>query len=495
VLLLIILQGDKMKICVLQSDYSQSSVAFKHKVSIRNLSDLLPTDQIDHVFLTKATLYRQLKDLSKQGYDIFVNLCQGYRDWDIPSCYEVTLALEDLNLPYTGPTKVLYDMPKNAMKNIAFFAGVETPAFVVAETLFDAEIACHELKFPLFVKPTALGDSLGIDQQSYVSTRKELLSKVTETIANWDTALIEEYIPGREFTVLLLANPDDHQMPIIYKPIELLFSPEQQFGTLDLTPQHQPRSYVACDDQNLDLRLRDAARRVFLEINQGGYARCDFRVDQEGEIYFLEINSPCPVFYPRGRNALADYVLQANQISPSEFLKQTIAEGIARHQRRQKKYQLKQSPIATYGIFAVKDLMAGEIIVPGEAKFQRVVTQSYIQSHWTGAEREAFLRYAYRLTPEVFVLRNANPATWLSQNHSCDPNTAYQGLDLVATRDVEAGEELTLDFASFRGENMMGFECQCGSSNCRGSIRFASCCATEEQFNFSHQLACKVALS
>jgi len=74
-----------MKICVLQPDYSTTDVDYKHYDPPRNLSHLLPNDQVDHVFLNKLTTYRQLKELSKQGYDIFVNLCEGYLEWEVPS--------------------------------------------------------------------------------------------------------------------------------------------------------------------------------------------------------------------------------------------------------------------------------------------------------------------------------------------------------------------------------------------------------------------------
>ena len=112
-----------MKVCVLQSDYSQSTLDYKNYAP-PNLSHLLPSDQIDHVFLKQATTYRQLKELKKQGYDVFVNLCEGYRDWDVSSIHDVTTALEELNLPYTGPKSTLYDLPKElnqfAIRNSQF---------------------------------------------------------------------------------------------------------------------------------------------------------------------------------------------------------------------------------------------------------------------------------------------------------------------------------------------------------------------------------------
>jgi D-alanine-D-alanine ligase len=62
------------------------------------------------------------------------------------------------------------------------------------------------------------------------------------------------------------------------------------------------------------------------------------------------------------------------------------------------------------------------------------------------------------------------PTEWAPQNHSCDPNCAYDGLDVVALRKIKKGEELTLDYAQFLDKNMEPFHCNCGSKNCRGLI-------------------------
>src|ERR1700760_4180382 len=140
-----------MKICVLQPDYSTTDVDYKHYDPPRDLTKLLPNDQGDHVFLNKLTTYRQLKDLSKKGYDIFVNLCEGYLEWEVPSI-DVIQTLEMLNLPFTGPTSLLYDPPKELMKYVAYCEGIKTPAYALIENINDIETACAHLQYPLFVK-------------------------------------------------------------------------------------------------------------------------------------------------------------------------------------------------------------------------------------------------------------------------------------------------------------------------------------------------------
>ena len=166
-----------MKVCVLQPDYSTSGVDYQNYDPPRDLSRLLPGDEVHHVSLNKLTTYKQLRDLSKQKFDVFVNLCEGYLEWEVPSI-DVIHTLELLDLPFTGPTSKLYDPTKELMKYVAYCVGVNTPGYVRIEKSEDVKTASQLLKYPLFVKPAKAGDSLGIDEHSRVANEQELLQKV-----------------------------------------------------------------------------------------------------------------------------------------------------------------------------------------------------------------------------------------------------------------------------------------------------------------------------
>lgn len=460
-----------MKVCVLQPDYGASEIDYRNYDPPRDLSALLPDDVVDHVFINKATTYRQLRELRHKSYDIFVNLCEGYLDWDVPSV-DVVLALEQLNLPFTGPTSRLYTLhSKQLMKYLAYAQGVLTPNYVTASSAGDLERACRELEFPLFVKPEGHGDSLGIDHLSLASSQESLLRKARDIIRDYDTAIIEEYIPGREFTVLAAGNPDDHREPVMYKPLEFVFGGDEQYKSYSLkVTTHSPDCNVPCTDPVLDRGLRDSARKIFLAYGGIGYARMDFRVNGRGDIFFLEINWTCSVFYPEGHEGSADYILKYDGEGQTGFLKNIIREGIARHSRQQKKFTIRYSGAGGYGIYAVSGIRKGEVIYRGEGRSQRMVTLSHVDTCWTEEEREVFRRYAYPVSDEVFLLWDDDPMEWAPQNHSCRPNTEFDGLDLVALRHIDAGEELTIDYATFCSETMEPFDCRCGAPNCRGRI-------------------------
>ncbi len=455
-----------MRICVLQPDYSTSDVDYKNYDPARDLSHLMPEAQFDHVLLNKLTTYKQLRELSKKKYDIFVNLCEGYLDWSVPSV-DVIYTMEQLNLPFTGPSSLLYDPPKELMKYVAYCAGINTPAFALIDSMDDLARECAHLKYPLFVKPHKAGDSLGIDQGSLVRTREELMTKCASIIEEYGPLLVEEYIEGREFTVMLVANAKDRKSCTVFKPVEYIFPEGFKFKTYALkTSELHPEANIPCNDPGLEKKLKDAALKIFQGFGGVGYARLDFRVNSKKEIFFLEVNFTCSVFYKDGYEGSADYILKCDGIDQAGFLQKIIAEGIARHKRKQKLYVMKGNSISGYGIYATRNISPKEIIFKLEESAQRIVTRKHVDNNWNKDEKEVFRKYAYPLSGEVFLLWDDNPSNWAPQNHSCDPNTYYTGLNVVALRPIAKGEELTLNYASFLDEHMEPFACHCGAVNC-----------------------------
>jgi D-alanine-D-alanine ligase len=459
-----------MKVCVVQPDYSTTGVDYKNYDPPRNLSPLLPGDQVDHVFLNKLTTYKQLKNLSKNNYDIFVNLCEGYLEWEIPSI-DVIHSFDLLNLPYTGPNARLYDPTKELMKYVAYCEGVATPQYIRIDEEKDVEKIGQQLNYPLFVKPVKAGDSLGIDEQSLVHDQKELMKKIRESIEEYGPLLVEEYIEGREFTVLVAANGDHQGNCTVFKPVEYVFPEGRSFKTYALkTSELHPDCNRPCEDSLLDPQLREAARRIFTGFGGVGYARLDFRVDRNQKIYFLEINFTCSVFYEDGYEGSADYILKFDGIGKTGFLRHMITEGINRHRQKQKCFEVKGNSISGYGIYATRDITEGEIVFRGEEQSQRLVTRRYVETNWSESQKEIFRRYAYPVSNEVFLLWDDNPTGWAPQNHSCTANTICDGLNVISLRNISKGEELTLDYGVFLDENMESFVCRCGSPRCRGLI-------------------------
>lgn len=117
-----------------------------------------------------------------------------------------------------------------------------------------------------------------------------------------------------------------------------------------------------------------------------------------------------------------------------------------------------------------KPIRKGEVIFKFEEAAQRLVTKRYVEQNWTPQQREEFRHYAYPISDEVYILWDHKPENWAPQNHGCVPNTIYSGLNLIALRDIEADEELTLDYADLLDDTIQPFVCTCGHPNCRKII-------------------------
>lgn len=458
-----------MNICVLQPSYEGSTSDYQHYDPPRDISMILPDHTFHYAFLKKISTFKQLCELKKKGFDLYVNLCEGYIDSDIASI-DVIWALDHLNLPYTGPSAVLYDPPKDIMKLVAYSAGVRTPDYVVAENEVDISLALEQLCFPLFVKPCASGDSRGIDRASLVTDAGDLRRKVLELLNEYEKAIIEEYVDGREFTVLVYADPDPSRPPTALVPLEFIFPEGKSFKTYNLkVRQYHPECNVPCREPRIAEMLKEAACNVFKAFSGEGYARMDFRLSGKNEVYFLEVNFACSVFYPEGYYGSADYILMHDELGHAGFLSKIIEEGLARHARKQKSYFVKHAGCG-YGIFATMNIPSGEVIFNGEEAPHRIVTHTHVEKTWSEENKEVFYRYAYPAGGDTYILWHRDPARWAPQNHSCDPNTAFRGLNVIAIRDIPRGEELTIDYSDFCDERMIPFDCVCGSTKCRGKI-------------------------
>lgn len=461
-----------MKVCVLQPSYEKSEMLKDHARldPPRELADLVPEWSFTNVFLHKASVYSQIKQLKREGFDIFVNLCEGHLEWDIPSI-DVIHTLEMLDLPFTGPSSRLYEPRKDSLKLIASYADVASPPYVLVSKPSDIERAVETLHFPLFVKPNEGGDSFGIDDQSLCWDAAALRLKAALMLQQFDTVLIEEYIGGREFSVLVAADPATPRLARAFRPVEFHFPEGEKFKTYELkNAQYHPGSNRYVEDRELEAELMRAAQKVFENYSGVGYCRMDFRKDGDGPLHVIDANFTCSVFYPEGYYGTADYILQRDGFGAANFLRLIVAEGIARRQESKPAYRVRTEGVAGLGIEASRDLRPDEIVFKGEEMSQRIVSRRWVEENWSETDRHVFAQYAYPIDDEVYILWSNNAFDWAPTNHSCAPNTVFDGLNVVALRHIPEGEELTLDYADYLNEMSASFECCCGAPNCRGLI-------------------------
>lgn len=457
-----------MKVCVLQPSYQDSHAQIASLDIRRDLTGLLPEHEVTHLFLDKATAIRQLRQTQA---DVFVNLCDGAWDEDTPGL-EVVLALEREKQAFTGAGSAFYDPTRQTMKEVCYYTGIDTPAYVFARDDAGIAQAAESLRLPCIVKPEHGYNSVGITECSRVETRQHLYSQARSAIATFGGALIEEFIEGREFSVLVASHPDNEKEPIAYRPIEHRFEPGVRFKTFDYKWKsdfaHMRRPVMEAD---LAQRLQEMTRAVFVALGGTGYARSDIRMDAEGRLFFLEINPNCSLFYRDDDGSTADDILLHDGIGKAGFLRQMIAYALARQQRAIPKYVVRRDLVRGNGLYAARDLAEGERIYQLEEQPHVLVSRAQVDQTWSAQDQEMFRHYAYPLTDDLFVLWDRDPAQWKPINHSCDPNAWVTGLDLYARRAIAKGEEITIDYATMYTERQVDFECLCGSPLCRGMWR------------------------
>jgi hypothetical protein len=284
--------------------------------------------------------------------------------------------------------------------------------------------------------------------------------------------LIEEFIDGREYTVLVAENPDDPKRPHVYQPIEFIFPPGETFKhfTLKWIDWEGMRAEPVAD-QVLAERLMEAGRKLFIGLKGVSFGRCDMRVNEAGEIFVLEINPNCGIFYALDEPGSADLILINDPEGHRGFLERIIKAALARQKNLKPNWYVRHTPERGYGTYARRQIAAGELILKGEQIAHTLVSWEHVKQNWSDAEQHIFERYAYPLTEDIWVVPSQDPGEWRPINHACDPNAWWQGLDIIARRMIAADEEITLDYATFHNERMAEFACWCGGETCREIIR------------------------
>jgi uncharacterized protein len=116
-----------------------------------------------------------------------------------------------------------------------------------------------------------------------------------------------------------------------------------------------------------------------------------------------------------------------------------------------------------HSVFAAEPIRQGELLVVWSGTLVDEATLNTLPA--------TARRYSLQVEEDQFLvsLTDCEPADYV--NHSCSPNAGLRGqIALVAMRDIEAGEEITYDYAMSDGSGYDEFECKCGSPHCRGWV-------------------------
>jgi D-alanine-D-alanine ligase len=235
--------------------------------------------------------------------DIVFNMAEGLYGESRES--QIPCLLEMLRIPYTGsdPLTLGLCLDKAVAKEILSYRGIPTPPFAVIRDL-DTRAAVPSL--PVIVKPLAEGSSKGVTNAALARTRKQLKEQVEFVLTQYrQPALVEKFLPGREFTVAILGNGNDTEvLPIVeiqFQELPSHINPIYSFEAKWIWDTvEKPLEIFACPAKispSLRKKIEQVCRAAFAALRVRDWCRIDVRLDEGGRPQILELN-PLPGILP-----------------------------------------------------------------------------------------------------------------------------------------------------------------------------------------------------
>ncbi len=245
------------------------------------------------------------------------------------------ILLEMAGVPCLGSDALTLSvtLDKAWTKDLVAAADVPTPSHRVCSGA--ADVAPEDLPpFPLFVKPRHEGTSKGITPQSKVDDTAALRREVDRVTTTYDQdAVVEGFVAGGgEFTVAVVGHDPPEALPVLQRGVE----PTTGLGLHALEHRGAPTANRDWDYElpgtltpDLEDRLQSLTLRVFDRLDCRDFARADFRVDADGQPWFLEIN-PLPTFAPDDTFAIVAELMGRDYV---DYLAEVFERGLRRLDR------------------------------------------------------------------------------------------------------------------------------------------------------------------
>jgi D-alanine-D-alanine ligase len=240
--------------------------------------------------------------------DIVFNMAEGLsgqnREAHVPAICEF------YGVPYSGsdPLTLSLALNKARTKQMLEYYDIQTAPFALVESLAEAKAVRKAglLRYPVFAKPVQEGSSKGITERNYIRAGDELLPCVAELLEVYEQpVLLEEFLPGAEFTCGVLGNGRDARvLPIVGIRFDAL--PEGALPIYGFEAKwiwdrpEQPLRMFECP-ASVDEPLRQSIERVTLQTYHAlgcrDWSRIDVRLDGAGIPNVVEVN-PLPGILP-----------------------------------------------------------------------------------------------------------------------------------------------------------------------------------------------------
>jgi D-alanine-D-alanine ligase len=273
---------------------------------------------------------------ARNEFDVYLNICEGYEndddsEWKYQGI-DVVKALEELNLPFTGAGSSFFDPSREEMQAAADAHGVGFAKGYRVTSVGEAQQLVKNLRYPIMVKHPKSYGSTGMFRESRVDTPEQLIKQVERVCGEFGAARMEEFIVGREYNVLVVDNPHDPENPIAYPPAELIFPPGEEFWHTDVKWDYNvPFDFKQVTDPELTVPLQDIAIQMYKAIGGVAYGRCDVRMNDQGELFILEINPNPAIMLKPEEYGPADYMILYDIGGYKLFFELIIEMALLRH--------------------------------------------------------------------------------------------------------------------------------------------------------------------
>ena len=229
-------------------------------------------------------------------WDLVFNIAEGLAGRSREA--QVPCLLELYGVPYTfsDPLVCAVTLDKAVAKRLVQSAGLRTPAFAVVARPED--VAGLKLAYPLFAKPLAEGTGKGVDDRSRVSGPAELDRICRHLLERFrQSVLVEEFLPGREFTTALLGDGQDARV-LGTMEFTIPSAGEQAIYSYDSKEKCERLvKYFPMPAGELRQEVEALALAAYRVIECRDAGRVDIRLDRDGRPSFMEVN-PLPGLHP-----------------------------------------------------------------------------------------------------------------------------------------------------------------------------------------------------
>lgn len=293
----------KLKIGILYNNYDKSVDPVEKQIydSALDVENTLKSNGYNVNKFEVTNFCQTINDIKRQELDIILNLAKKV---DTLSTNEQRIAslLDATGIPYTGSDNYAHTIStdKITFKKLLAYHNIPTPNWDYAFT--EDDDIDEELEYPLIVKSANGDNSIGISNDSVVMDEVGLRREIAKIINQYKCpALIEEYIEGDEYSVVILGNNDNDYriLPLSRVVYDKLPKDMWHILSFDTKWNEKAKALKSIQFQNPPSKMNKKLEKLISEIALDTYTiiRCrdfgqvEIKVDKNGNPYILELNT------------------------------------------------------------------------------------------------------------------------------------------------------------------------------------------------------------